>query len=155
VKKLAAISLICLLAFNWYGFRIVTAILSDNADQQLETRLDNLQYDESQLIELRIPLNVPYQTSQSEFERHYGEMEVNGVFYTYVKSKVENGELVLKCIPNDSKKEIRKAGTNVVLASINNTPVNSGFVYTMYFSGLAGTTDSTKPTANLVVNALY
>ena len=112
MKKLAAISLICLLAFNWFGFRIVTEMLSDSADQRLEAQLDQQQYDESRLIEVRINLNVPYQTAQSDFERHYGEMEVDGVIYTYVKSKVENGFLVLKCIPNDSKKEIRKAGTD-------------------------------------------
>ena len=112
MKKLAAISLICLLAFNWFGFRIVTDILSKGADQRLEAQLDNQQYEESQLIEVRINLNVPYQNGQTEFERHYGEMEVDGVFYTYVKSKVENGYLVLKCIPNDSKKEIRNAGTD-------------------------------------------
>lgn len=112
MKKLAAISLICLLSFNWYGFRIVTDLLSAEADQQLEARLDNEQYNESQLIEVRVALNVPYQTSQSDFERHYGEMEVDGVIYTYVKSKVENGYLVLKCIPNAGKAEIRTAGND-------------------------------------------
>lgn len=112
MKKLTAISLIFLLAFNWYGFRIVTSILSSKADERLEAQLDNQDYNESDLIEVKINLNVPYQTNQSEFERHYGEMEVDGVIYTYVKSKVENGYLVLKCIPNDTKKEIRNAGDN-------------------------------------------
>ena len=112
MKKLAAISLICLLAFNWYGYRIVTDILTSKADQQLEAQLDNQEYDEASLIEVRINLNVPYQNNQTEFERHYGEMEVDGVFYTYVKSKVENGFLVLKCIPNDSKQAIKEAGTD-------------------------------------------
>ena len=112
MKKLVAISLICLLFFNWYGFRIVTDLLSTEADQQLESKLDNNLYDESQLIEVKVPLNVPYQNVQSEFERHYGEVEVNGVYYTYVKSKVESGYLVLKCIPNDSKKMIRDAGSD-------------------------------------------
>ena len=112
MKKLAAILLISLLFFNWYGYRIVTDILSTKADKQLEAQLDNNQYDESQLIEVRVNLNVPYQNVETEFERHYGEMEVNGVYYTYVKRKVENGYLVLKCIPNDSKKEIHSAGNN-------------------------------------------
>lgn len=112
VKKLIAILLICLLFFNWYGYRIVTDVLSSLADQQLELQLDNNDYDESALIEVMVPLNVPYQNVQSDFERHYGEIEVDGVFYTYVKSKVENGNLVLKCIPNDSKQKIRSAGAD-------------------------------------------
>ena len=98
MKKIAAILLIAILSFNWYGYRIVTIILARNADKQLEVRLDNDQYNESELIEIRVALNVPYQNDQADFERHYGEMEVNGQYYTYVKRKIENGYLVLKCI---------------------------------------------------------
>ena len=112
MKKTAAILLICLLAFNWYGYRIVTDLLSNKADQQLEAQLDNNQYDESQLIEVKVALNVPYQNNSSEFERHYGEVEANGIVYTYVESKVENGYLVMRCIPNESKTKIRSAGND-------------------------------------------
>lgn len=99
--------MIIILFFNWYGYRIVTDYMEKNADRQLEAQLDNNQYDESALIEIRVPLNIPYQTSQSEFERHYGEMLVDGKYYTYVKRKIENGALVLKCIPNISKQTIK------------------------------------------------
>lgn len=110
MKKIAAILLLLMLFFNWYGYRIVTAILTQSSDLQLEARIDNQEYDESQLIEVRIALSVPYQTSQSDFERHYGEVEVDGKYYTYVKSKVQDGFLVLKCIPNSEKEQIKKAG---------------------------------------------
>ena len=78
----------------------------------LKLRLDNNQYDESQLIEVRVPLNIPYQNDQADFERHYGEMEIDGKYYTYVKRKIENGYLVLKCIPNNSKEKIKAAGND-------------------------------------------
>ena len=78
-----------------------------SADKQLETQLDNNDYDESELIELRVPLNVPYQNDNATFERLYGEIEVDGKYYTYVKRKVENGYLVLKCISNSSKEKIK------------------------------------------------
>jgi hypothetical protein len=87
-------------------------IMTENADQRLELRLDNNEYDESQLIEVRVALNMPYQNEKSEFERHYGEMKVNGKYYTYVKRKIENGFLVLKCIPNNSKEDIKAAGND-------------------------------------------
>jgi hypothetical protein len=112
LKKIAAILLIIILSFNWYGYRIVTNILTKDADQQLEAQLDNNEYDESQLVEVRIPLNMPYQNSQMEFERHYGEMEADGKYYTYVKRKIENGVLVLLCIPNNSKEKIKAAGND-------------------------------------------
>ena len=112
LKKLAAILLIVILFFNWYGYRIVTSVLTDNADKKLELRLDNNQYDESQLIELRVPLNIPYQNDQADFERHYGEIEIDGKYYTYVKRKIEDGFLILKCIPNSSKEQIKTAGND-------------------------------------------
>ena len=86
--------------------------MEDKADQQMEAKLDNQEYDETQLMEVRVPLNVPYQNNSSEFERHYGEVEVDGKYYTYVKSKVENGFLVLQCIPNSSKEKIKSAGND-------------------------------------------
>lgn len=112
MKKIAAILLIIILSFNWYGYRIVTNILTKDADQQLEAQLDNNEYDESQLVEVRIPLNMPYQRSETGFERHYGEIETAGKFYTYVKRKIENGVLVLLCIPNSSKERIKAAGND-------------------------------------------
>ena len=112
LKKIAAILLILILFFNWYGYRIVTSILSKNADKRLEVRLDNNQYDETQLIEMRVALNMPYQNDQADFERHYGEIEIDGKYYTYVKSKIEGGYLILKCIPNSSKEQIKVAGND-------------------------------------------
>ncbi|HZI52243.1 MAG TPA: hypothetical protein VFD56_00960 [Chitinophagaceae bacterium] len=112
MKKLAAILLIAILSFNWYGYRIVTSILSKNADKKLELRLDNNQYDESQLIELRVSLNLAYQNDQGDFERHYGEIEIDGMYYTYVKRKIEDGYLIVKCIPNRSKEQIKEAGND-------------------------------------------
>ncbi len=112
LKKLAAILLIAILFFNWYGYRIVTSILTKDADKQLELRLDNNEYDEAQLIELKVPLNIPYQNNQADFERHYGEIEIDGKYYTYVKRKIENGYLILKCIANNSKEQIKEAGND-------------------------------------------
>src|SRR5439155_4988660 len=63
LRKIASILLICLLLFNWYGYRFVTNYLQKKADSQLEARLDVNDYDESQLIEIRIELNIPYQYS--------------------------------------------------------------------------------------------
>lgn len=107
MKKAAAIIMIAILFFNWYGYRIVTSILANGADRHLEAQLDNKQYDESELIEIRVALNMPYQNNNTDFERHYGEMEIDGRIYSYVKRKVDNGYLILKCIPNTSKEKIK------------------------------------------------
>ncbi|MDB4923110.1 DUF4397 domain-containing protein [Mucilaginibacter sp.] len=49
--------------------------------------------------------------------------------------------------------EIRKTGTATVLTTLPNVSLNNGFVYTVYFRGLAAATDATKLTADLIINA--
>jgi hypothetical protein len=58
---------------------------------------------------MRIPLNLPYLNDQPEFERVDGEIELNGQIYKYVKRKVENGDLVVLCVPNKDKMRLQTA----------------------------------------------
>jgi hypothetical protein len=80
--------------------------MQDAADQKLESRIDNLDYDESQLIEITVTLDMPYQERFTDFERHYGEIEIDGNSYTYVKRKIAGDVVIFKCIANKSKQEL-------------------------------------------------
>ena len=51
---------------------------------------------------------MPYQNNSSGFERVYGEVIYNGNIYSFVKRKIDNGYLILKCIPNLKKENIQK-----------------------------------------------
>ncbi len=86
---------------DWYQQR---------SDQKMEVSLDNNNYNEASLIELKVPLNLPYQTDWSDFERYDGDVTVDGQHYKYVKRKVQDGMLVVKCIPNENKHRIETAG---------------------------------------------
>jgi len=122
VKSITDILLIALLFFNWYGYRIITGMIQKQADQVLAVQLDNHHYVESQLIELRVELSVPYQTQDAEFERHYGEIEINGKSYTYVKRKMENGFLILKCIPNHQRDKLKNANADFLKMVVGINP---------------------------------
>jgi hypothetical protein len=117
VKKIAAILLILLLAFNWYGYKIVISAMQDHADRKLEALLDNSEYDESQLIEIRVTMNMPYQQRFTEYERTYGEVDIDGKSYTYVKRKVEGDVVILKCIANKSKQQLKTIDNNFTKAN--------------------------------------
>ena len=104
--------LLGLLFFNWYGYRIVSDFLQERSDVQMEARLDNNDYNEAELIEIRIPINLPYHDDWKEFERYDGEAEINGIHYKYVKRKVEKGELVLMCLPNNERQLLQTARDN-------------------------------------------
>lgn len=109
MKRFASILLLAILCFNWFGYQLLTRLLENQANTQLEARLDQDDYDESLLIEMRVDLTMPYQTSSSEFERIDGEIEINGIHYKYVKRKVEDGQLVLLCLPNEGKMRLQSA----------------------------------------------
>jgi len=103
LKKLISILLIGLFLFDIFGYVIVFQFMQDQAGTKLEARLDKNQYDDSQLIEFKIPVNVAYQTSRSDYERVDGEVQVGGAIYKYVKRKIENDTLYLMCIPHTQK----------------------------------------------------
>ncbi|MBC7949943.1 MAG: hypothetical protein H7Y42_18810 [Chitinophagaceae bacterium] len=118
LKKIVAILLMTLLLFNWFGYKLALNFMQKQADLRMETRIDGNEYEESQLVELRVPLQLPYQNTWTEFERCYGEIEIDGQLYTYVKRKVEENFLVLKCLPNHNKQVI-KATDNILFQAFN------------------------------------
>ena len=109
LRKIAAILLLIILVFNWVGYRFFSDFLQHRADAQLEARIEKNDYREEQLIEIRIPLNLPYQANWQSFERFDGEIDLDGVHYKYVKRKIYNDSLVLLCLPNEAKQNIEKA----------------------------------------------
>jgi hypothetical protein len=109
MKRAAAILLLLIFLFNWFGYRLLSDYLQHRSDSHLEAQLDQQQYNEASLLEIRIPLNMPYQNISSDFERYDGEIEFNGIHYKYVKRKVEKGELVLLCLPNENRMRLQNA----------------------------------------------
>ena len=109
MKRVASILLLCILLFNWFGYRILSDYYEKQANLALEQKFDNSDYDERQLIEIKVPLKMPYQTNWKEFERFDGEIEVNGIHYKYVKRAVYNDSLILLCLPNEDKMKLLSA----------------------------------------------
>ena len=109
MKKLAAISLLALFFFNLAGYRIWFYYAQYTADVQLEASLDKEEYNEDELITIKVPLSLPYQTNWNDFERVDGEINLDGTIYKYVKRKVSNGELILLCLPDHQKMHLQTA----------------------------------------------
>lgn len=86
--------------------------VQQKADTHFEQKIDNKEYDVSALIEVRAPVNLPYQTDWKEFERVSGEITINGMHYKYVERKLEAGEMIYKCIPDENKARLVNAREN-------------------------------------------
>jgi hypothetical protein len=109
VKKLAAISLLILLLFNFIGYRLVFYTLQHHADKELVSKLDNNAYSDEDLITITVPLSLPYLTNWKDFERTDGEITLNGKIYHYVKQKVYEGNMILMCLPDEQKMHLQNA----------------------------------------------
>lgn len=109
MKKLAAILLLLLFLFNLVGYRLWFNYAQQQSDVLLEASLDKHQYNDAELISIKVPLSMPYQVMQSNYERVNGEVKLDGKIYKYVKRRVVNGELELLCLPDQNKMRLQTA----------------------------------------------
>lgn len=107
------------------GYRYAFMLLAIKADSKLESQIDNREYDESELVEIRVDLNMPYQERYTDFERQYGEITIDGKPYTYVMRKIEGNVLVLKCIHNFFKDQLSNTSNEITKANSNQDQNNS------------------------------
>jgi hypothetical protein len=88
------------------GYRLWYYFEQQRSDKNFEALLDKEQYNDAELITIKMPLLLPYQSDTKDFERVSGEVNFNGKIYKYVKRKIENGEFVLMCLPDKNKMQI-------------------------------------------------
>lgn len=60
-----SVAILCLLIhlFNIGGYRLLFDTFEQRASYKLVTQLDNEEYTDDQLIEMKVPLPMPYQTN--------------------------------------------------------------------------------------------
>lgn len=109
MKRIAAILLLGIILFNLGGYRFVTNYFESQAEQNLQTQLDQDQYDDADLVLIKVPATLPYGSSSEKFERVDGNIEIEGIHYTYVKRRFYMDTLELMCIPNTARTSIRNA----------------------------------------------
>ncbi len=110
--------------FNLVGYRWLYSAIESKATANLEQKISVGDYREDQLVEIQIPLNMPYY-SDKDYENIYGETDWSGQHYQYVKRKVSGNTLYLLCLPNTEKTSIAKA-KNEFTQAVNDIPANKG-----------------------------
>jgi hypothetical protein len=110
--------------FNVGGYYILLVGLEHHADQSLQKQLDAELYDEDELIELTIPMNLPYPVEEQSFQRMNGKFEHQGEHYKLVKQRFENNILYILCIKDHQHKKLVKSVHDYV-KMVNDTPSSS------------------------------
>jgi hypothetical protein len=109
LKKVIAIFLVILILFNTLGFYGIFVGLRYKAKKDIVHRLDNDQYQYKETITLKVPLSIPYNTDDEDYERVDGEVEYQGEFYRLVKQKLVSDTLYIVCIKDIKSKQIKQA----------------------------------------------
>jgi len=101
---------LALLLFNFVGYRLLLFYAQSRSDRMLTVAVEKGDYDSTDLVTISIPLNVPYLSDWTDFQRVDGEIEVGGKVYRYVRRKIFNGQLILQCLPDENKTQLQAAG---------------------------------------------
>ena len=126
LKKLIAILLLGLFLFNWVGYRLLTSLVGSRADSELQARLDDNDYEQSQLISVKTPVtHLSYYHNDPEFESINGRIEIGGIQYKYVKRRIFNDSLEVLCIPDAAAMKL-KAANNAFFAFVNGLQQQAG-----------------------------
>lgn len=81
--------------------------MESSSNAYLEKKVDQNRYDESDLINIKTKLNLPYYTSSDHYERAYGSINIDGAIYQYVKRRVYKDTLELLCLPNQTSRKLQ------------------------------------------------
>jgi hypothetical protein len=120
---LLAIVLLFIFLFNLSGYFLYYKYFIYQSDKEAILQLENHSYKDSELIELKITLNLPYLTSQQHYERIDGQLQHKGIYYNYVARKVHNDTLYLRCRPNRQKTNLYR-DLNEYASKVNDIPFN-------------------------------
>jgi hypothetical protein len=114
VKKGLSILLLLIFLFNVGGYYLVLWGLIRTSDRAFIQKLDNERYSKAELIELKLPVTLPYPIQQQGLSRIDGKIEHNGEVYKLVKHKLENDTVYIYCIRDQQEKRIVKTLTDYV-----------------------------------------
>jgi hypothetical protein len=109
VRQITAILLIAVLATNWYGYDLLLPLLNNKENNTIAANFANGAYQENELLEIKVDLELPYATDWTSFEKINGTIVVQGVIYNFVERKMENGHMVYHCLPNYKSTALQNA----------------------------------------------
>jgi hypothetical protein len=109
LKKVIAILFLGIMLFNGFGYRIVANFFDQKASDNLVSLIEQNDYNESELVSVKTPINLPYYSNNPKFERLDGEMEIDGIVYQYVERRVYNDSLEIRILPNQDRMHIKNA----------------------------------------------
>ena len=109
-RKIATILLLSFLFFNWVGYWLFISWFESHAASQWELRIDNDQYDPSQLVLVKVSADyLPYSNPSTGFQRADGQVDIGPIHYRYVGKRLYNDSVEFLCLPDQETSRLHTA----------------------------------------------
>lgn len=109
MRRIAAILFFAVLIFNWAGYRLFFALVQSSHNRNLSAQFDKDEYNDDQLVSVKIHYPLPYIVNSSGFERWDGEIDIDGKLYKYVKRRILKDSIEFLCVPDDRTMNLQAA----------------------------------------------
>ncbi|MBL0742966.1 hypothetical protein [Chryseolinea lacunae] len=117
MKRFLSIVLLSVFLFNVIGYHPMFWALRYQARMEMAQRLDSETYTADETITIKVPLAVPYNTFNPDYERATGTFEHHGEFFTLVKQKLAMDTLYVVCIKDHKERQLHAAMTDFIKLS--------------------------------------
>ena len=109
-RKIATILLLSFLFFNWVGYWLFISWMESRAETFWELRLNNDQYDPTQLVRIKVSAErLPYSNASTGFERADGKIDIGVLHYRYIGKRLYNDSLEFLCLPDQEANRLQTA----------------------------------------------
>jgi hypothetical protein len=123
LKRLVAIAMLFVILFNLGGYGLFFQYMINRSDNKIIDRINNNHYHNSDLVEVKIPVDLPTLQDWTEFEAVGGQVQFKNNKYNYAEIKMTRDTLYLLVIPNHDRTKLVNA--NIIYAKqVNDIPLS-------------------------------
>ncbi|HVW98423.1 MAG TPA: hypothetical protein VHA56_20825 [Mucilaginibacter sp.] len=122
MKRLIAILLLSLFLFQTGGHLLLHTYLEYKTESFFNEQSAKGKYNIHDLVEIKLPINMPGITGWSEYENISGQIQFQDECYNYVRMKLTPHFMYLMCVPNYDHTQL--IGENIIHAKgVKDIPV--------------------------------
>jgi hypothetical protein len=109
LKRFFAIILLSIHLFSIGGYALLFQYYIHQSDVQMVKQIFENKIDDTKLVEIKIPVNMPTVQDWNDYEVIEGQIQLKDAFYNYVRLKMTRDTMFFICIANTTKTRLVKA----------------------------------------------
>src|ERR1700744_3940715 len=115
--------MLLVILFNLGGYSLFFQYMINRSDNKIIYRINHNHYRNSELVEVKIPVNLPTLQDWTEYAEVSGQVQFKNNNYNYAEIKMTRDTLYLLVIPNHARTKLVNA--NIIYAKqVSDIPVN-------------------------------